>query len=511
MYTLGIDIGTTNIKSVLFKERALAVSQAVHEYNTDIPRPSWAQQRADDWWEGAVATIQKVLSDSHIDPSEVAAIAVSCQAPTMLPVDKSGVPLHAALIWMDRRSGGQCDTLAAKVGAQRVFELSGNRVDPFYVLSKLMWFRENHPSLYDKTYKILSPNSYVNLKLTGEYTLDPVHASLTQAYDVRLHRWSDELLNAAGAESSIFPIVAEGHVPIGRVSRSAAALTGLKTGTVVLTGTVDGAAAALEAGVVGNGVAVEMTGTSSVLLMSSTRPMPSLNLTYMYSAAPGQHLSLGPMSSTGAALKWFRDTLYNVTNADAYECMNKEIRQNAKNPTGIVFLPYMVGERAPIWDSDARGTFAGISLRTNRAQIMRSIMEGSAFALRDNIEEALRAGNSLDRIRTVGGQANSDVWLRIKASVLNRGIEVVDAALGAPGGLAYMLGSYTGEFDSIEEAAKQCLRIKRSIEPVTEWVEQYSELFLLYKNIYSHLKSDFAMLAKSLSHRFEEEKMRGST
>ncbi|MGA2546666.1 MAG: FGGY-family carbohydrate kinase [Rectinemataceae bacterium] len=496
MYTLGIDIGTTNIKSVLFKERATPIAQAVREFKTNIPRPSWAQQRADDWWDAVVDTIRGVLNESRIDAGEVCALAVSCQAPTMLPVDESGEPLYDALIWMDRRSTSQCEMLSDKVGDQRIFEITGNRVDPFYVLGKLIWFRQNHPSLSRKIYKLLSPNSYINLKLTGEYTLDPVHASLTQAYDVRSHRWSDELLNAAGVESSLFPVITDGHAPIGQVSVSAAALTGLKAGTIVLTGTVDGAAAALEAGVVGNGAAVEMTGTSSVLLMSSTRPMPSLNLTYMYSAVPGQHLTLGPMSSTGSALKWFRDTLYEKKDTDIYACMNTEVAQSADDPTGIIFLPYLSGERAPIWDSDARGTFVGLTLLTNRAQVIRSIMEGAAFALRDNVEEAIHAGNSFDQIRSVGGQTNSDIWLKIKASVLNREIMVVDASLGAPGGLAYLLGSYIGEFRSIEEASCQCLRIKKTVKPVKEWVERYDELFGLYKNIYSHLKNDFAVLAK---------------
>jgi len=496
MYTLGIDIGTTNIKSVLFKPGATLVVQAVQEYKTEFPHPSWAQQNADDWWVAVVDTIRRVLAESGIDSAEVAAVAISCQAPTMLPVDKAGKPLRDALIWMDRRSDAQCGRLAEKLGPQRIFDISGNRMDPFYVLGKLLWFKENQPELYAKTFKVLSPNSYINLKLTGEYSLDPVHASLTQAYDVRSNRWSDEILTAAGISSDLFPPVTEGHAPIGKVTASAAAATGLKAGTPVLTGTVDGAAAALEAGVVGSGTAVEMTGTSSVLLMSSDRPMPSMNLTYMYSAAPGRHLLLGAMSSTGAALKWFRDTLYAEKSPDAYVLMDREIAKNANRPTNIVFLPYLAGERAPIWDSDARGTFVGLTLSTDRAQVMRSIMEGSAFALRDNVEEAARAGNSLDRIRTVGGQANSDVWLRIKASVLDREIDVVDASLGAPGGLAYLLGAYTGEFSSIEDAAVSCLRIERSVGPVREWVGLYSELFGLYKSIYAHLKSDFAALAK---------------
>ena len=509
MYTLGIDIGTTNIKSVLFKEKALSISQAILEYNTTIPRPSWAQQQANDWWKGSVETVRKILAQSRIDPVEIKAVAVSCQAPTMLPVDKSGEPLYPALIWMDRRSGEQCIELANKVGSQRIFETTGNRVDPFYVLSKLMWFRENHPSLYENTYKLLSPNSYVNLKLTGEYSLDPVHASLTQAYDVLSHGWSEELLEAAGVKSSIFPLVTEGHRPIGRISRSAAKITGLKEGTTVLAGTVDGAAAALEAGVFGEGIAVEMTGTSSVLLTSSLRPNTSLNLTYMYSAVPGQHLLLGPMSSTGAALKWFRDELHGTRGEDGYARIDEEIAQSAPAPTGIVFLPYMAGERAPIWDSDARGTFVGITLRTNRAQIARSIMEGSAFALKDNIDEMTRAGNSLRIVRIVGGQTKSDIWLKIKASILNREIEVVDASLGAPGGLAYMLGLHTGEFSSIEEASRQCLRIGRVIEPVKEWVEIYGELFESYRNIYGHLKNDFAAMARILNRRIVENYARG--
>ena len=496
MYTLGIDIGTTNIKSVLFKPGAILVAQAVREYKTSFLHPSWAQQNADDWWNTVVETIRKVLADSGVDSAEIAAVAISCQAPTMLPVDKTGKPLSDALIWMDRRSDAQCERLSEKIGAQRIFDISGNRMDPFYVLGKLLWFKENQPDLYERTFKVLSPNSYVNLKLTGEYSLDPVHASLSQAYDIRSNRWSDEILAAAGISSSLFPPVTEGHVPIGTVSSSAAESTGLKAGTPVLTGTVDGAAAALEAGVVGSGTAVEMTGTSSVLLMSSASPMTSMNLTYMYSAAPGHHLLLGAMSSTGAALKWFRDTLYEAQSPDAYAHMDEEISKKATHPTNIVFLPYLAGERAPIWDSDARGTFLGLTLSTDRSQVVRSIMEGSAFALRDNVDEAARAGIQLDRIRTVGGHANSDVWLKIKASVLDREIDVVDASLGAPGGLAYLLGAYTGEFSSIEEASVACLHIKRSVGPVREWVGQYRELFGLYKSIYGHLKDDFVALAK---------------
>jgi len=496
MYTLGIDIGTTNIKSVLFAEKARPVAQAIDEYKTYFPRPSWAQQRPDDWWDATTDTIHRVLYESRIDSAEIAAVAISCQAPTMLPVDLAGKPMYDALIWMDRRSINQCNKLAETIGNNEIFRITGNRVDPFYVLGKLVWYCEKYPSISKKINKLLSPNGYINFKLTGEYSLDPVHASLTQAYDVTMHCWSKKLLDTAGGDSSIFPDITEGHLPIGQVSASAASATGLQKGTVVLAGTVDGAAAALEAGISGSGVAVEMTGTSSVLLMSSKEPTPSLNLTSMYSAVPGQYLSLGAMSSTGGSLRWFRDTLYKSQHINSYSAMDEEVCLNAKNPTGIIFLPYMEGERAPIWDSNACGTFVGLTLGTNRGQLIRSIMEGGAFALRDNFNEAKLAGNPLSQIRIVGGHANSDIWLKIKASILNRPIEVVESSLGAPGGLAYMLGCFTGEFDSMEKASVDYLLIKKAVEPVAEWVDYYTELFGLYKDIYGHIKNDYAELAK---------------
>jgi xylulokinase len=298
MYTLGIDIGTTNIKSVIFAEKAKPIAQAIYEYKTYFPRPSLAQQNPDDWWKGTTDTIHRVLYETGIDPAEIAAVAISSQAPTMLPVDSAGKPMYDALIWMDRRSIRQCNNLLETIGNNEIFRITGNRVDPFYLLGKLIWYCENYPGVSKKINKLLSPNGYINFKLTGEYSLDPANASLSQAYDVTMNCWSEKLLDTAGVDSSIFPHITEGHLPIGQVSAWASSATGLKKGTVVLAGTVDGAAAAMEAGISGGGVAAEMTGTSSVLLKSSKELTPSFNLTSMYSAIPGEYLSLGAMSST---------------------------------------------------------------------------------------------------------------------------------------------------------------------------------------------------------------------
>ena len=495
MHTLAIDIGTTNIKSVLFGPGAVPVAQAVREHGTEYPRPSWAEQRAEAWWSGAVETVRKVLSESGVDPASIGAVAVSGQAPTLLALDAAGRPLAPAIIWMDRRSAGQCERLAREIGAERIYGITGNWPDSFYLLSKLRWFRENRPELADKTAVFLQSNGYINFMLTGERSIDAGHASLSQACGLASGSWSGEMLRAAGFDESAMPRIAESGEVVGKVSARAAALTGLVAGTPVLAGAVDAIGGALEAGILGEGASAEMSGTSSTLLMASEAARPSPKLTYIKGAVPRHHISAGPMSSTGAALKWLRDLAYGGAGSGAYDLINAEAAAGGAGPSGIIFLPYMAGERAPIWDSDARGAFIGLTLDKTRADLARAVMEGAAFALRDNVEAAEAAGCAIGRLRVVGGHSGSETWLKIKASVLGREIEAMGDSLGAPGGLAYLLAAHVGEFGSAAEAVARCLKPGKVVEPVGEWVGPYGELFGRYKAAYAHLKEDFAALA----------------
>jgi xylulokinase len=501
MYNLAIDIGTTNIKCVLFGPGAVPAAQATREHGTSYPGPSWAEQRAEDWWTGAVEAIRQVLSGSGVDSASIDAVAVSGQAPTLLALDADGAPLAPAIIWMDRRSADQCERLKRELGAQRIYDITGSWPDSFYLLSKLRWFRENRPELADRTAVFLQSNGYINFMLTGERSADAGHASLSQACDLASGAWSGELLKAAGFDESVMPRIAESGDVIGRVTARTAALTGLKAGTPVLAGAVDAIGGALEAGILGEGASAEMSGTSSTLLMASEQARPSPKLTYIKGAAPRHHISAGPMSSTGAALKWLRDLAYGGAGSGAHDLINAEAAaagagvNGAGGPSGIVFLPYMAGERAPIWDSDARGAFIGLTLDKTRADLARAVMEGAAFALRDNIEAAEAAGCAIGRLRVVGGHSASETWLKIKASVLDREIEAMGDSLGAPGGLAYLLAAQTGEFGSVAEAVAHCLKQGKITEPVKDWVGRYDELFQRYKAAYAHLKEDFATLA----------------
>ena len=497
MYTLGIDIGTTNVKCVLFGERIRMVEEAAYEYPTLFPRPSWVEQDPEFWWKGVVVTIKTVLSKSGIDPANIRAIAVSCQSPCALLVDKNGTPLHNALIWMDRRSTEEVKLLDQLVGANRIFEITGNRLDTYFMLPKLMWMLRNHPELIDKTYKVLQANGYVNLKLTGVFSIDYSSISLTQLYDMKNKCWSKEIFDAIGMDSSIMPDIYGCTEVIGGVSEKAAEITGLKPGTPVLGGTVDGTASTLEVGLK-DGEAVEMTGTSSVLNIGVTEPVTSMNLSYLNGINEKSAVLFGAMSSTGGCLRWFRDYLYNgkINKNNAYQLMDAEVMKEAPEPSKLIFLPYMAGERAPIWDPNARGVFFGLNMGTSRAQLLRAIMEGACFALRDNLEEAEKLGMNPKKFYVTGGCSNSDIWLKIKASVINREIIVPYKTLGAPGGLACMIAEYTGEYDSAQSAAEDYLKIAKIVKPEKSWIAVYDELYALYKSVYGSLKDEFVKLSK---------------
>lgn len=497
-YSIGIDIGTTTVKCILFGEKAKVVAEAGKEYGTLLPEPSWAQQNPDDWWRAVVECIRVILAKSWVNAEDIRVISVSSQAPAVLPVTKEGKPLHDALIWMDRRSVEEYEIIKETVGAKRVFEITGNRLDTYFTLTELMWFIRNHPEIMEKCFKVLQVNGYVNYKLTGEFTIDDTHASLTQLYDVHRDCWSRELLDAIGADVDLMPQVYDCMAPIGHVSAEAAELTGLSTGTVVLAGAVDATAAGLEMGIYSGGRVAEMTGTSSVVLIGFDELVTGEELSYLKGRAKNSTLLYGAMNSAGGSLRWFRDALYGgeTMKKDAYPRMNREVEERAKRPSRIIFLPYMAGERAPIWDPDARGTFIGLNLNTSRAELIRAIMEGACFALQDNLDQAAKMGLPIKDIICCGGCSRSDIWLKIKASVIGKEIKLPEVNLGAPAGLAYMNAAYMGEYSTPEEASDANLRIKKVVEPVREWIPMYRELYQVYLESYQSLKRQFKNLAR---------------
>lgn len=501
-YLIGIDIGTTNVKSVLFAEDGTKIAECGKEYPLYLVKAGWAEQNPEDWWQAAVETISCVVRDSGVEKRRIAGIGVSSQAPTLIPIDKQGNVLRNGLIWMDRRSQPETDFLEREIGSVKVKSITGNRIDPYYLSSKILWFKRNEPELYKKTYKILQINGYINYKLTGAVTTDIAHASLMGVYDVRRNQWSEELAELIGYDTELFPQVYQNDHIIGTVCESAAKQTGLSTSTAVICGTVDGSAATLEAGAVDIGDAVEMTGTSTVLNICTDEWRDPGLLFEMYHGLKDILMLCGANSTTGACLKWYRDNLYHKEGCEekegesSFDAMNRLASKAKPGSNKLIFLPYMAGERSPIWDSYARGAFFGLSLNTGKADMIRAILEGSAFGLRHNIDEAKKIGAPIKELRSVGGGSKSDIWLKIKASVLNMPIVVPDISTGAPFGDAIICGTGLGLYEDPGKFAKEAAKIKKIIEPDSNWSERYNELYEIYLNLYQNTKRDFCQLAE---------------
>jgi xylulokinase len=504
---LGIDIGTTNAKAALFDTSGALLGEAQQEYATTYPRPRWVEQTPQDWWDATVTILRSLLDTSPVGPGDIAAIGVSSQAPTALPVDGQGTALRPALIWMDRRSEAQCVRLRQTVGADRLMAINGNRIDPYFGAPKILWLLENEPDVVERTRFFLQANGYINFKLTGRFTIDASHASLVQCYDMALGDWSDDLCASMEIPLSKLPPVLPCTEVIGEVNAEAARATGLLEGTPVVAGAVDGVAAALEAGVIASGEAVEMTGTSTVLLVCVEEPPRQPALIALAHAVPGAYLLVGAMVSTGAALRWFRDELgaaevqaARSADCNAFEIMSEEAGKVSPGAGGLLFLPYMMGERSPIWNTDARGVLFGLSLATSRAQIIRALMEGAAYGLRHNVEAAQETGVHIDRLRSVGGGSRSAVWSQIKADILGVPIKVPQTSIGASLGDALLAGVGVGVYPDVVAAARSVSRVATHYRPQDAVRAYYDGMYRLYRQLYVENERLFAELAQSSSH-----------
>ncbi len=501
-YLLGIDIGTTGAKAVLCDERGRIAAQAGQEYPTAYPHPNWAEQDPADWWAATCRIIRRVLSESAINVQDIAAVAVSDQAPSLVAVDRSGEVLCPALIWMDRRSEEQCGWLRAEVGEERIAAVNGGRVDPYFLAPKLLWLREEAPDLYARCGQVLQANGYIVHRLCGAFCMDSAVGPLTMLFDGEARDWSPGLVDAMGLDRAKLPPVAAPAQVVGRVHAAAAAATGLAEGTPVLAGMVDGAAAAVEAGLVCPGQAVEMTGQSTVLLIGSDRPYHGRDLFPLGHAVKGVHLVVGAQVASGGSLRWFRDQLGAEEREEAarqgvdpFELLSRAAASSPPGANRLIFLPYMYGERSPIWDTDARGVFFGLSLATTKADMVRAIMEGAAFALRHNIEAAAADGFDPAALACVGGGARSAVWNQIKADVLQRPILLPRAAAGAAMGDAIVAAAGAGLYASVEEAVTRMVEGGAEYRPRPQYAGLYDELYAVYRSLYPALRAEYRRLA----------------
>jgi xylulokinase len=473
-----------------------AVCQA--EYPLHHIRPAWVEQDPEDWWRATCRAVRETLAKIPHGPERVLGLAVSSQAPTLLPLDRSGRPLRPAMIWMDRRAEAEAARLAELLGAEEIHRITGNRPDAFYVAARLLWLRNHEPEILKRTWQFVQVNGYINYRLTGRTAMDPAHAVLLQMRNYATGEWSPALCSACGVEPAQFPEVVEGHRVQGEVTVEAAQATGLCAGTPVMAGTVDSASAALEVGVVEPGIAAEMTGTSTVVIIPNDRGLTEPALIAMPHALPGIHLLLGAMVSSGGCLRWFRDQLGQPEaqaaaqqGVDAFDLLTGQAAEIPPGSDGVIFLPYMMGERSPLWHTNARGVFFGLSLATRKAALTRSILEGAAFALRHNVEVAIAAGAEVREMRSVGGCSRSDLWNQIKADVLGLPLLLPRTSVGSPFGAAILAGMGAGAFPDVRKSLVEMIRLDRRFEPHLASCERYTRIYQVFRDIYDHLKYDF--------------------
>ncbi len=503
---LGIDIGTTAAKAALFAVdgRLQAVGSA--EYPLYHIRPGWVEQQPEDWWQAAITAIRQAIAQVEHGAERIAGICVSSQAPALIALGADGQPLRPALIWMDRRAEAEVAELEHLLGADTIYRVTGNRPDAFYVASKHRWYMKHEPELLARTRTFLQITGYINYRLTGLMSLDLTHAALLQLCDYATGAWSPELMTACGVEPRHYPPARPAHDVLGGVSPTAAEATGLRVDTPVMVGTVDGAAAALEAGAADAGVAAEMTGTSTVMIMPNNSGVTESAFIAMPHAIPGIDLLLGAMVSSGASLRWFRDQFADAeretaarTHVDAFDLLTAQAAQAPAGSDGLIFLPYMMGERSPLWNTHARGVLFGLSLATPKAAVIRAILEGTAYALRHNVEVAQRAGVAINEVRSVGGGTRSALWNQIKADVLGVPVLLPEASVGAPFGDALVAGLGVGLYTDVLETVRSVVKIKTRYQPDPANHARYSEQYALFRSIYEHLRADFDQSARLMT------------
>ena len=482
---LGVDIGTSSCKTALFDPDGKIVAQGGCEYPVSYPRKGWAEQDPAAWWDGVCRAVREMTAGNGINPAEIAGIGVDGQSWSAIALDAEGKVLCPTPIWTDTRSEEICRVTAAVLSEERIFGLCGNPVQPGYTWPKILWYRENRPEVFGKTEKILQSNSYIVYRMTGEITQDLSQGYGLACFDMRKGCWDDGMCETLGIPRKILPEIFPCHQIVGKLTKEAAEQMGLAEGIPVAAGGLDAACGTLGAGVVSPGQTQEQGGQAGGMSICIDRYAADPRLILGFHVIPGRWLLQGGTTGGGGALKWLRETMCPEL---SFAEMSSLAETAEPGSGGVTFLPYMAGERSPIWNPDACGVFFGLNFGTTRAQMIRACMEGVAYALRHNLETAEAAGARADTLRAMGGSANSRIWTQIKADVTGHGIDVPGSDTATTLGAAMLAGVGTGVWRNFEEAAGQTVRVNRTVEPDPAAREIYDRGYRTYRQLYEQLK-----------------------
>lgn len=509
-YLLGMDCGTTNIKAIILGEDGTVVAEASRPSKFMNPGPNMQEQDANEWWSNTVEIFRSLTEQAgHDIVKRIRGISVSSHTVTMLPVDAEGNPLRNAMTYQDNRSAEELHYIVDTIGFDRFVKIVGGQPAVAFLPNKILWFKKHEPELYAKTACFLQASSFINYKLTGKMTMDIDQATRTQCLDISTMEWSKEIGDVIGVDlDEKLPKPRLVDEIVGFVTEEAAKTTGLMEGVPVIAGCSDAMASMHATGMSRLGEAGESSGTTSLVFVGSdvksapdipvvTKPCTIDGMPWIFDA---------PIQTSGAALKWFIEKMAAEEVAYAkehdlniYTYLNELALESKPGAGGLFFFPYLLGERAPLWNEYARGMFIGMGMDMKRSDLVRAVFEGTAFALRHVLETVKEAGATAELLRICGGGAKSRTWCQIKASMLNMPVYVMDDKSGdVPVGDALIVGHKLGVFPELTKAAEKIVKVNEIIEPVEEWVEAYDKLYPYYVEMYKHLDTDLKSLKNTV-------------
>jgi xylulokinase len=494
-YLLGLDISTTGAKALLIDADGAVVGSATSPLTLSTPRPLWSEQDPADWWARMAASIRRLLGEQSVAGDDIAAIGLTGQMHGLVLLDAGGAVLRPAILWNDQRTGPQCDAMRDRLGRERLIQITGNDALTGFTAPKVLCVQQNEPEVFAQTRHILLPKDYIRYKLTGDYAMDKADGAGTILFDLHARDWSPEVLAALEIPAEWLPPTYEGPAVTGMVSAAVAAETGLRAGTPVVGGGGDQAAQAVGVGAVEPGIVALTLGTSGVVFATTPSALvePDGRLHAFCHAVPGRWHFMGVMLSAAGSLQWYRDSL---APGVPFDDLVAEAADVSPGSEGLLFLPYLTGERTPHPDPLARGAWVGLTIRHGRPHLTRAVLEGVAFGIKDSFTLIQDAGlGGIQQVRVSGGGARSALWRQIMADVLGVELVTVNTAEGAAYGAALLAAVGAGLYATVEDACRATIQVTGRTSPGPAAAD-YTEIYPLYRALYPTLRDEFRAIGE---------------